>query len=345
MHDVYTGWIEALRGLGVQAEGYNLNDRLIFYSTALRDTGEKDEQGLPIVRNYLTQEQAFVAARQGLSHALLTFWPDVVLFISAFFMTAGTFALLRQRRFRIVILHTESPYQDDEQLMRGELADLNLINDPANLARFRELGPAEYMPHAYRPGVHYPRTDSRAAPRDPALASDLCFIGTAFKSRIQFFEALDLNGIDALIAGSDWGKLPETSPVAKYVATGIGTEQDCIENERTASLYRNAKLGLNLYRREAESTHEDDPAEAMGPREVEMAACGLCFLRDPRPEGDRVLGMLPVFSGPDDASEKLRWWLAHDPERERVASAARLAVMDRTFRNNARRLLRMLENS
>jgi hypothetical protein len=74
-----------------------------------------------------------------------------------------------------------------------------------------------------------------------------------------------------------------------------------------------------------------------------MAACGLFFLRDPRPEGDELFPMLPAFAGPGDASEKLRWWLKHDQEREAAAEKARLAVADRTFENNAKRFLKLLE--
>jgi spore maturation protein CgeB len=99
---------------------------------------------------------------------------------------------------------------------------------------------------------------------------------------------------------------------------------------------------LNLYRREA---HAADKADgwSMGPREVEMAACGLFFLRDPRPEGDEVLDMLPTFATPEDASEQLRWYLGHDGEREAAARKAREAIQDRTFDNHAARLLRLLE--
>jgi hypothetical protein len=318
---------------------FNFNDRLVFYSNIMVNTHEVDETGHPIA-HALVPDQITTMAMQGLSHALYTFWPDVIIFVSAFFTTAGLFKLIRQRRHKIVILHTESPYQDDEQLMRGGLADLNLLNDPANLAKFREIGPAEYMPHAYRPAVHYPRT----GPRDKKKASDFCFIGTAFKSRVALFEALDLDGIDTLIAGADWGKLPADSPIAKHIASGVNTDADCVHNHEAAELYRHAKLSLNLYRREGEEAHADDPAEAMGPREVELAATGLCFLRDSRPEGDELLPMLPTFDGPGDASEKLRWWINHPKPRERAASLAREAVADRTFVNNAKRLLRMLES-
>jgi len=347
VHDVFTGWLEAFRELGITVAIHNTNDRLVFFSRALLPvidpaTGKevKDEFGLPIVRQAVTQEQAISMAMEGLGLALLAFVPDVVFFISAFFTTEKMFKLIRARGHKVAILATESPYQDDEQAMRGQLAHLNLLNDPANLDMFRALGaPAVYMPHAYRPAVHYPRS----GPVQPALAADLTFIGTAFESRIEFFESMDLHGLDVLIAGNDWGKLPETSPVAKYVATGAGNEADCVENERTAELYRHARCGINFYRRESEDTHKDDPAIAMGPREVEMAACGLFFLRDPRPEGDEVLSMLPVFDGPADASDKLRWYLSRDDLREGAALEARIAIQDRTFRNNARRLLTMLD--
>ena len=212
-----------------------------------------------------------------------------------------------------------------------------MLNDPANLRLYDEWAiPAMYMPHAYRPAVHYPRT----VPLEDPI--DFTFIGTCFKSRLEFFERLDLAGIDALIAGNDWGKIPETSPLVPYIGTGL-TDADCVHNADTADLYRRSAMGINFYRRESEDEHLGDVGIAMGPREVEMAACNLCFLRDPREEGDKLLHMLPTFASPEDASEQLRWWLANPVEREEAARRAREAVRDRTFVNNARRLLRALE--
>ena len=222
--------------------------------------------------------------------------------------------------------------------MRGQLADLVLLNDPANLSKFREQGPAEYMPHAFRPSVHYPRR----GPRDPDLVSDLAFIGTAFKSRIEFFEQMDLDGIDFLLGGADWGSIDPASSLVPYVGSGL-TEADCVDNQQTATLYRNALTGINFYRRESEDTW-DGEAVACGPREIELAACGVPFLRDPRPESDQLFPMLPSFDGPGDASEKLRWMLSHPDEREDMARQAREAVQNRTFLHNARRLLTILDS-
>ena len=54
--------------------------------------------------------------------------------------------------------------------------------------------------------------------------------------------------------------------------------------------------------------------------------------------------MLLSFSGPEDAADEIRWLLAHDREREKMAAAAREAIADRTFGNSARKLLKMLED-
>lgn len=334
--DVHNGWVEALRELGCQVISYNLDDRLKFYSSAFVETGAKNDAGQPEFRKAMNYEQACLAAMQGLSHACYTFWPDVVLFISCFFINAGTLQLLSTRGHKIVLHHTESPYQEDSQLVRAVFANVNLVNDPVNLDRYRELdGIAEYVPHAYRPLVHYPR----AGARDPVLASDLAFVGTGFASRIEFFEAMDLSGLDVLLGGN-WSELAEDSPLRKYLAH----DRDfCVDNDETAGIYRHARAGINFYRQEWEDGMEPGPVYAMGPREVEMAACGLFFLRDPRGEGDRLLGMLPVFDDPQDAGQKLRWWLEHDGLREDAARRARAAIADRTFANNARRLLALLE--
>jgi hypothetical protein len=52
--------------------------------------------------------------------------------------------------------------------------------------------------------------------------------------------------------------------------------------------------------------------------------------------------MLPTFTGPDEASDLLRWFLAHPSEREKAAQKAREAVQGRTFDTAAAGLLRLM---
>ena len=97
-------------------------------------------------------------------------------------------------------------------------------------------------------------------------------------------------------------------------------------------------MSANLYRAEAQ---EGDTGEgwAMGPREVELAACGTFYLTEERGENREVLPMVPTFDSPEDFGEKVRWWLAHPEAREQVAREAMAAIGDRTFENHAARLL------
>jgi hypothetical protein len=219
-------------------------------------------------------------------------------------------------------------------MLRAPWASINLLNDPTNLDSWRALGPrAEYMPHAYRPSVHYPPPDGADRPWDFAFA------GTGFPSRIRFFEQMDLAGLNVRLAGF-WEQLDEGSPLRQYLAHAPA---ECIDNDETAGLYRQAKTGINLYRRESEAAHEGE-GWAMGPREVELAACGTWFARDSRPEGDQLFPMLPTFTDAAEAGELIRWAVSHEAEREKAAAAARQAVADRTFENNARSLLAMISD-
>jgi spore maturation protein CgeB len=325
VHDVYVGWSEALRELGCHVLDFNLGDRLRFYDSALLES--EDAQ----VHKALSSEQAHELAVNGIYSALYKTKPDVLLAVSGFFYTPALLELARSYGTKVVLLHTESPYEDGRQVALAQHADVNLINDPTNLDDFPDN--TVYVPHSYRPSLHKPGLGN------PELKCDLAFVGTGYPSRVGFLEAMDLDGLDVLLAGN-WKQVDDDSPIRGFVAHN---PEECLDNEQAVEVYRSAKVGLNLYRREAEAEHLAH-GWAMGPREVEMAACGLFFLRDSRPESDQVLGMLPTIADPGDASEKLRWWLAHEDERLEIAARAREAIADRTFVNRAAELLRLLDN-
>lgn len=325
--DVHNGWMEALRGLGEHVIEYNLDRRITFYDAALIADDVVGEDGLKAARKALTREQAIELAANGILSACYQTWPDVVLLVSAFFTPSWVLECIRARGHKIVMLFTESPYQDGQQLEMAKFADLSLLNDPVNIAAYEAIGPAAYMPHAYRPSVHYP------PPPGTEREYDLAFVGTGFPSRVEFFSRMDLSELRVKLAGP-WQDPMEWADM---------DHEDCVDNAETAAIYRQAKAGINFYRREAEDAHAGQ-GWAMGPREIEMAACGLFFARDPRPEGDEVLGMLPTFTTPEQAGDLIRWYVAHPAERERRAAAAREAIADRTFTNHARKLLAMLDH-
>jgi hypothetical protein len=122
--DVYRGWIKSMRKLGHQIMVYNTNelDRLTFYGNVVFQDKEVEpcEHGFGPVRAAMPDPEMIAQmATKGLFESCYTFWPDVIFFISAFFQTNNSLHILRKRGHKIVMLHTESPYQDDEQMQRG----------------------------------------------------------------------------------------------------------------------------------------------------------------------------------------------------------------------------------
>ena len=338
--DVYNGWFRALKQLGHDVKTFNTNDRLSFYSQI--HLPDYKTEGQPL-RKAFESEQAMTLAMQGLSHDLYTFWPDVVIMVSAFYTSSSTFRVIRARKHKVVLIHTESPYQDDEQLVRAQFADVNLLNDPSNLADYQALVPnSHYMPHAYDPQIHRPGKGE--------YKSDFAFVGTMFKSRKVFFEKMlshlqsnDPAGYRITLGGAGWdNEYMNDSPLLQYLAHERG---HCVDNPEVAKLYRISRAGINFYRREAEGEHMGE-GWSMGPREVEMAACGIPFVRDPRPESDLVFGgILPTFSSPEEAAEELTWMLDHEETRQHWGEQIREAIKDRTFLNNAKQLMKYLEKA
>lgn len=326
VQDVHEGWVYGLRAAGADVVDYNHDARVEWYARAAHEQADHS------FKLALEPARAVAMALNSLHAVCYQYRPDILLFTSAFYTLAGHLDVIRANGSRVVIAHTESPYEDDAQLERAAHADLNLINDPTNLDSFRAVAPTHYMPHAYRPDRHYPRKGL------PEHASEVAFVGTGYPSRISFLESVDWSGVDLTLAGH-WQRLDESSPLRKHLAHDI---EDCCGNEETADLYAATKMSFNLYRREA-NRPELSQGWAMGPREVELAAMGTFFLREHRGESDKILAPLPAFDGPEDFGRLMRHWLAEDDLRQTAALMARRAVQGRDFVTHARRLLGWLD--
>lgn len=325
--DVFRGWLLGLQANGVETGAFNLDERLAFFGSA---HVPDDQTG---TRKAFTDDQAWQLALEGLCSYIWQYQPDVVLIVSAFYVPPNMMEMIRARGAKVVNLFTESPYEDDTQLGRSEHADLVLLNDPINIDRFRTVNPnTHYQWHCYDPHRHYP------GPVADNYRSDFCFVGTGFQSRIDLLEQVNWTGIDVALAGY-WEHLTSDSPLFPFLAH---PQHECCDNATTADLYRGARLSANLYRKEAERTGLEI-GWAMGPREVELAATGLPFIRERRPEGDELFPFLPTFDTAAELESLIRWHLDHPDITTDLGNRARAAIHDRTFANSAARMLRLLD--
>jgi hypothetical protein len=277
-----------------------------------------------------SESDAVVMACRIAESQAFRWWPDVVFIVSGFYVTPGFLSLLRARGITTVVLCTESPYEDDKQIAFAPQVDYVLLNDPTNLAQYREHNPNTfYVPHAYDPKIHTP------GPRADDLQCDFGFCGTGYPSRREFFEQVDFDGIDVKLAGH-WKNSP--TPLA---ATSSTTSKTASTTRKRSSSPLEQSLSEPLPHR---SERDDLVAGwAMG-RVRSAAAIGTFFLRDPRGRRRSVPDAPALLTEPGDFGDKLRWWLDHPAEREKAALAARAAIEDRTFSANAAWLAGLLDN-
>jgi len=114
-----------------------------------------------------------------------------------------------------------------------------------------------------------------------------------------------------------------------------------ITNEMAASLYRRAKIGLNLYRtskgfgRKTRKIKTDE-AESLSPRAYELAACGSFHLSDYRKEVEEVFGdLVPTFRTPTEAAALIRTWLNDPAGRQRVSEQLPACVAEDSWTQRA----------
>ncbi len=179
---------------------------------------------------------------------------------------------MRRAGLRVVVLFTESPYDQAKELAVARLVDGGWTNERSALPAFQAANALERLSAAWLEPDDAP---ARPTARDETVAAhDVVFVGTAFRERVAWLSAIDWTGIDLGLYGS-WEALGSRHPLRQCVR---GAQ---VSNARTAALYRRAKIGLNLYRT-SEGWGRHAPAiahaESLNPRAYELAACGVFSL-------------------------------------------------------------------
>ena len=163
----------------------------------------------PRMRKAMDRQVALETAAHEILRPAFLCWPDVVLLVSAFWYPPYLLDVMRGRGMKVVLLHTESPYQDDEQLERAAHADLNLLNDPVNIAAYRGARPRRV--HAARLPAARP-LPAAARRRDRSGTWRSSAPGSPSGSRSS--RPMDLAGLDVHLAGPVDGP-PRRLPAAR----------------------------------------------------------------------------------------------------------------------------------
>lgn len=239
---------------------------------------------------------------------------DAVIVVSGILVHPSEIAAVQAAGVPVYVLFTETPYDIEKELALAAVVDGGWTHERTALPAFRAVNPQmAYLPHAYRPDAHRPD-----GPR--GRAHDVVFVGSGFPERVTFFNAIDWTGIDLGLYGI-WEGFGLKESLTSCIHSGP------IDNATAASLYRAAKVGLNLYRRTSA------PAESLNPRAYELAACGTRVISEHRAEHvERFADGFNTFLTPVEAETAIRRALAlSDRWRATLSDVVRREVAGDTW--------------
>lgn len=142
--------------------------------------------------------------------------------------------------------------------------------------------------------------------------SDVSFMGASFPNRVNFFNQLtDLN---LKLWGTGWEEYPRFNKHNPLPGKRISMEE-------SVKIYNATKININLH----SSMNEDlfDPyGDFINPRTFEICACGGFQMVDRRPPVQELFKEdeeIVMFSGVDEALDKIHFYLKHEDLRKKIA--------------------------
>jgi hypothetical protein len=238
------------------------------------------------------------------------------------------FVYALEGRYRVYIVGDDEAHFDYFDRYNAQAYDLVLSANPL-VERYHQYQiDADYYPSVYRSDVF------SAGPESRQKQHDVSFIGAiAGKAgRADGIAALGRAGI----------------PVTLY---GPGTPRGSISNDGAISVYRSSRINLN-FTGTARSPLAPKDAIVDRVRQVKgrcskIALCGSFVLSEYAPGLERQFRIgeeIDVFDGPEELVDKVRYYLAHDEQREAMAARAHArAVAEYDERRYWARLSKNLE--
>jgi glycosyltransferase involved in cell wall biosynthesis len=264
------------------------------------------------------------------------FGPEIVLITGSCPVAASTLRELKERMGALLVNYaTDHPFN---RLVCARwvaanipLYDLYVCTKRAIMDDVRAAGcrRVAFVPFGYEPSLHFPDDFSSREEFD-RFTCDVVFVGGGDRDRYPYFEAL-VGGIPHLrlnLYGGYWDRNPTLRRYARGLALG--------RDYRLA--LRGAKIAPCLVRRANRDGHVM--------RSFELPACGAFMLAQRTVEHQEFFREgeeVAYFSSPAELVEKVRYYLKHDDERQRMAEAAhhRVTTANHTYANRLEQILEL----
>ena len=280
----------------------------------------------------------FWALNTRLKSICMRLCPDVVFIVKGAYVSPSTLKDIKGKTGAFLVNYaTDDPFNPavTTQCLRSGIPeyDMYVCTKKAILDDVRRKGAKQtgYVPFGYKPSLHFPETPS-SLNEQARFDSDVVFIGGCDRDRIPYFETL-VRAIPYLrlhLYGGYWGQ----HSVLRVYHKGFAVGRD----------YRLAlggsKIAVNLVRR----SNRDDHVM----RTFEIPACQAFMLAERTTEHVSMFEEgreIACFSSPDELVDQVRYYLAHESERVRIAQAGHQKVTHEkyTFKDRMEQILQMIE--
>jgi hypothetical protein len=114
---------------------------------------------------------------------------------------------------------------------------------------------------------------------------------------------------------------------------------DNVPAERTAALYRDTAIVVNVFRDRHHFNRASIDARAMNPRICEALACGALVISEPREDLARLVPELPTFRSEAEAATLMESFLVNSSERLRIQRACGARLADATYAERLRSVM------
>jgi glycosyltransferase involved in cell wall biosynthesis/SAM-dependent methyltransferase len=213
----------------------------------------------------------------------------------------------------------DEPYEVDDTEVTSRFFDTVFVNDASTLGRHRN---ASYLPVAWDPHVHRPGQEDD---RPHAVG----FIGGGNRTREAMLLRLAREGLLSYLVGGSWR-------ARELRALCLGAN---VPASRTAELYRETRLVINVFRDRHHFNRHAVPATSLNPRVYEALGCGALVVSEERPEVSTAFPELPTFRTADELAETVRALLADAPRRAALLASCRARLSPHTYAERLRAVL------
>ena len=190
-------------------------------------------------------------------------------------------------------------------------------SEAIRLLREKKIENAHWLPMACDPSFHHPV--ELTPKKQKKYRNDIVFVGSYYPNRLKLIKKL--SGFDYGIWGPGWGKIKKPSDLQSHIRGEHTPPSEWVK------IYSASKIVLSIHFQELENQL---PVYQASPRIFEAMACGAFVISDYQKDvfslfrdGEHLVG----FKTLNELNEKIKYYLHHSDEREKIAKRGRREVL------------------